>query len=182
LDKFRKYRLDLFNLKIQAYNYTFEVDDDFFNAFETDMVEGGKLSVELKLSKSETMIQLHFSIQGSVCLICDRSLEGFDYPINTQEKLILKYGETAEQVDDNLEIITTSTTEINLAQYIYEFILVNVPMKKLHPRFQENDNDELYTLIYSSETDTNIPTDTTTTQSQETETDPRWSALKNLKK
>jgi uncharacterized protein len=176
LEKSGKYTLELHSLKNQDYEYLFQIDDAFFVEFGTNLVEGGNLQLQLKLSKSERMIQLFFYIKGAVKLICDRSLEEFEYPIATNEKLILKYGEQAEQIDDQLEIITRNTNYIDISQYIYEYIGVQIPMKKLHPKFQNEDESEGNLLVYSSDTQTNTMPD-----EESEEVDPRWQALKNLK-
>ena len=49
------------------------------------------------------MMVLMFDIAGTVELTCDRSLDVFDEPIHIQEKLILKFGEKAEILSDDIE-------------------------------------------------------------------------------
>ncbi|MGI9543667.1 MAG: YceD family protein, partial [Cyclobacteriaceae bacterium] len=61
---------------------------------------------------------------------------------------------------------------LDLSQYIYEFVALSVPMKKLHPRFDGEPSEDA--LVYSS-------SDEMQTTEQEA-TDPRWAALKKLKK
>jgi uncharacterized protein len=175
----KQYEITLINLKNKDYHFDFTMDKAFFELFDYSLVENGNLKTNLVLSKSETMIQLFFHIEGTVELICDRSLENFDFPINLQEKMILKYGEHHEQIDDELEIITRQTNIINIAQYMYEFISIAIPMKKLHPKFQEEewDDEEDSILIYSSETDI-LEEDSNI---DEENIDPRWQALKKLK-
>jgi uncharacterized metal-binding protein YceD (DUF177 family) len=122
---------------------------------------------------------LHFHIIGSVELICDRTLEPFDFPLDIEQKLILKYGEADEELTDEIEIISRNTQQINVAQYIYEFIGLAIPMKKLHPTlaladYQENEEG---ILVYSSET--SGPEDEK--ESSTEATDPRFDILKKLK-
>jgi len=60
---------------------------------------------------------------------------------------------------------------------MYEFIGVEIPIKKLHPRFQEEENEDDETngkLIYTSSTDT-------TSGEDDDQIDPRWEQLKKLK-
>jgi uncharacterized protein len=62
---------------------------------------------------------------------------------------------------------------LDMGQYLYELIAVNVPMKRLHPKFEKDDLEESeIQLVYSSPT--------TETDNQE-EIDPRWEKLKKLK-
>ena len=63
---------------------------------------------------------------------------------------------------------------INIAQHIYDFIGISLPMKKLHPRFRNEDIDEDGFLVYTSEQE---PTEELKVQ----EVDPRWAALGKLR-
>jgi uncharacterized metal-binding protein YceD (DUF177 family) len=55
---------------------------------------------------------------------------------------------------------------------MYEFIALEIPMKKLHPRFQNETDDEAEgKVIYSSGTEA----------SEDEPIDPRWEVLKKLK-
>jgi uncharacterized metal-binding protein YceD (DUF177 family) len=63
---------------------------------------------------------------------------------------------------------------INIAQHIYDFIGISLPMKKLHPRFRNDDIDEDGLLVYTSEQEP-------TKEPKEQEIDPRWAALGKLR-
>jgi uncharacterized metal-binding protein YceD (DUF177 family) len=68
---------------------------------------------------------------------------------------------------------------LNVAQHVYDFINLAIPMKKIHPRFQEEEEDEddeiEVKLIYSS-----TPEEDELKEEDE-QVDPRWNILKNLK-
>ncbi|MCU0446018.1 MAG: DUF177 domain-containing protein [Microscillaceae bacterium] len=172
------YQINIASLKNQDYDYNFVVQEAFFAHFPHSLIERGNLKANLRLRKSETMMELDFEIKGSIELICDRSLEAFAEPIHIKEKLILKFSDHNEEVTDELEFIARGTTDINVAQYLYEFINLAVPIKKLHPKFRnepEDDAEEI--LVYSSE---NI--DNQNNHPEDESIDPRWQALKKLKK
>jgi uncharacterized protein len=167
-----RFNIDIFKLSSSSHNYEFNFEEDFFAEFEDSIVETGKGDVHVILEKNESFMKLAVTIEGEVELECDRSLDKFIYPIKTKRRFIFKYGEMEQEVDDEIIIITRDRQRLNIAQYIYECIGLEIPMKKLHPRFgnEENENDE---LIYSSETDQ---------EEEKTESiDPRWDKLKNLK-
>jgi uncharacterized metal-binding protein YceD (DUF177 family) len=166
-----EFHIDIFKLKPGVYQYDYTIGDAFFAEFDQDLVNQGALSVALKLDKQDTFIELNFDIKGQVQLTCDRSLDTFMHPVAIQEHLILKYGDEAETVSEEFEIIPANAMAINVAEYIYEFVAVSIPLKRLHPRFDPDEEGE--DLVYS--TGEQAP--------QEDETpDPRWEALKNLKK
>ncbi|MFT4032678.1 MAG: DUF177 domain-containing protein [Siphonobacter sp.] len=171
----RKYDIDLLQLENKHYEYEFEGGDAFFAALEQGLIEKGNFQAKVDVDKSSTMIQLTFAIEGNYQLICDRSLDSFEEPFKTKEKLILKFGAKAEELSDEIEIIPWDTPTINIAHYIFDFIGLTVPMKKLHPRFRTEEVEEApnETLVYSS---------AQAEETQEPEVDPRWEALKKLKK
>ena len=72
-------------------------------------------------------------------MICDRSLEPFDYPMQARNKIVFKYGDTDEEITDEIMIIHRDTATLELGQYIYEFIALAIPLKKLHPKFQDEE-------------------------------------------
>jgi len=165
------YNIDIYKLSNDTHNYQFKIGNSFFEAFPGEIVEKGSGLVDVTLNKSETLIELIFDIDVHVELVCDRSLEKFDYPLKFTKGLILKYGDEESELDDEIMIITRDKQRINVAQPIYEYISLAIPMKKLHPRFEgEDDTDE---MIYSSKQETEDNNDEAV--------DPRWQALKKLK-
>ena len=164
------YKIDIFKLSNSSHHYDFDFDDSFFSLFEEALVQKGNGKIDLELLKSDSFIELKFEIAGKVELVCDRSLEPFWYELKLNNKLLLKFGEDWEEISDEILMMPRGEQTINVAQYIYEFIGVAIPMKKLHPKF--DNEDEYDDVIYSSE-DSNEDTNTTI--------DPRWKKLKDLK-
>ncbi|MBP6387232.1 MAG: DUF177 domain-containing protein, partial [Pseudarcicella sp.] len=131
-------------------------------------------------------IQLQYEIKGALQVLCDRSLEMFDYPIAINPKIILKFGDHDEELSEELYLIDRNSQQINIAQHLFEFISLEIPMKKLHPRFLENTEDEEVEIIDNHE---GIIVYSTITKDekeqansdQEKPIDPRWAALANLK-
>jgi uncharacterized protein len=186
LKELSKYNIDIFRLSNKQHVYEFEVGNSFFESFEQSFIEKGKLDVIIKLDKTETMITALFDIHGVVELTCDRSLEKFDYPIDTHCRIIFKFGEEDRELDDDIFEISRNTQQLEMAQHIFDFIGLEVPMKKLHPRFREEeedieDDDVEGFLIYTSSTDGKTE-EANEESSDEGDVDPRWEILKNLKK
>jgi len=141
------------------------------------MFSTGKLTADVSLKKSESMIQMIFKVEGTIELTCDRSLDLFDQPISFENTMIYKFGDEEKELSEDVMIILNDTQTINIADLLFEFIGLQVPMKKLHPRFQEEDDDlEEGIMVYSS-----IVDDSKTEEQQEEDVDPRWAALKKLK-
>src|SRR4051812_49341576 len=98
----REFDLDIFKLSNKKHEYSFELDDSFFANFEDRFLDQGKLHVDLSIDKSEALMIAVFSIKGFVTLTCDRSLENFDFQIDTTNKIIFKYGEEYAELTDEI--------------------------------------------------------------------------------
>ncbi|MDP4679434.1 MAG: DUF177 domain-containing protein [Cyclobacteriaceae bacterium] len=169
----RVYNIDLYGLRFGTHDFEFSFDSQLFDKQELMIVEKGQGSCNVTLEKSELLISLQFEIKGEVELTCDRSMENFLFPLELKERLILKYGEELDDTRDDVWIIPEGLQVFNVKNNILEFINVAIPMKRLHPRFGEDDAEGLE-LVYSTE---NLSED----NNSEEEIDPRWSALKELK-
>ena len=179
-----KYNIDIYGLEDKQYDYDMESDDAFFEEMEQDLIEHGHFKTHVVLNKSATMIQLRFHTRGSVTLTCDRSLEPFEEPVDSNERIILKFGDHNEELTEEIEIIGRNTNRINVARYIFDFIALSLPVKKLHPslrteedEFDLEDDEEEGTLVYTSGA-----AEEGDEKEEDEKVDPRWEALKKLKK
>ncbi len=178
----KPFDIEIQTLKLKRHEYEYDIEDSFFTHFERSPVEKGKFKVKLTLDKSETMLQLKFHISGVAELACDRTSELFDYPIDVTNRIILKFGEENEELSDEIEIISRGTQHINVAQYIYEFIGLAVPMKKIHPRLaaEQYEETEEGILVYRSAGEGGDAEGDD--DREDGDVDPRWQILKNLPK
>lgn len=139
--------IQIFGLRNKSYDFEFEIRKDFFEAFPTrNFFETGKGEVIAKLDKNERMIKLNLMVTCVVILECDRSLEKFEYPIQAQEDLYYNFSvdTEVENYDDNIFYISPTTESINIAQLVYELISLKIPMRKIHPKYSENNEDFFY--------------------------------------
>jgi len=167
---FKAYKIDIFGLSNSSHDFNFEYNNDFFQLFENSLVSKGKGTCDVILTKTDSMITLNLMIKGVIELECDRSLEMFDFPIQVEKEIIYKYGDEEKELSEDVFVILKGTQDLNIATFLYESMSLEVPMKKLHPKFQdESDENE---IIYQSSPEE---------ESKENETDPRWEALKKLK-
>ena len=173
----KAYRVNIVGLANTIHHFEFEVGNDFFSRYGTQLLSEGALVAKVTLDKRETFIDATFAIKGSTKLICDRSLDPFDFPIKTEKRLVFKYGDADEEISDEIVMINRESESLELGRYIFEFIALEVPMKKLHPRYRdEEDEDEESEgkIIYTSKSTDSDPEDGG-------DIDPRWEILKKLK-
>lgn len=179
----RNYDIDVIRLREGRHEFSFDVNDEFFSQFEdNNLVTNGNLIVKVVLNKDVNLIEALFEIDGTVELVCDRSLEAFDYPLHAADKVLYKYGAEEQEINEDIFIITRDTPRLKLAQLIYEFILLALPAKKIHPDYigemDDEDFDDEGQLVYVSDEDWEEDEDIPSTDE---DADPRWDILKSLK-
>lgn len=154
-------------LSIGGHLYKFDVTDEFFDEFDYSEIKKGNIKVELSLQKQSSMLILAFHIRGMVNVACDRCLDNFDLPIKENYQLIVKIG---NEVLDNDEIISIpeSENEIDIAPYIYEYIILSLPYRRIHSPEGKGCNEEVIKKL--GEISSN----------QKKEIDPRWEKLTHL--
>jgi len=128
-----KYVIQFAGLKEGRHEFEFDVDDSFFEQFESSEIKKGKLAVRVILDKNRQVLEMGFFIQGTVQSICDRCLDELDLPLQYQGKLFFKFGEESYELTDEIIILSSSEYKINISQYIYEFIHLALPYRKIHP-------------------------------------------------
>ncbi len=181
----KTFDIEVIKFKEGSHEIDFEIGDTFFQNFEdNEIVEKGNLTVRVILNKGANVIEANFHIKGKVQLTCDRSLEVFDHPLDFTKKMIYKYGSEEQEIDEEVFMITRDTPAVNVAQLIYEFILLALPLKKIHPDHRnELDDEELEVeggYVYIDE-ETESEEDSPESEQEIKPLDPRWEQLMKLK-
>jgi uncharacterized metal-binding protein YceD (DUF177 family) len=181
----KTFDIEVIKFKEGHHELDFEIEDKFFQSFEdNELLKKGKLTVRVIMEKGVNVIELTFLIKGTVELTCDRSLEVFDHNLNITEKMIYKYGPEEQEIDENVYMITRDTPSINVAQLIYEFILLALPAKKIHPDYKNelDDEDDFDTEGGFVFLDEEIEESEDSNEDEEPKpVDPRWEQLLKLK-
>jgi uncharacterized protein len=162
------YRVNIQGLSSKIHHFEFELGDAFLGSYEASLVSQGNLNAKVSLDKRETFIEAEFRIAGTVALTCDRSLDKFDHPVNVRREMIFKFGHEDAEISEEILMIQYNTEQLDLGQLMAEFIGLSIPMKRLHPRFEQADSQD--EIVYSSDK-----------EDKKKESDPRWDILKKLK-
>jgi uncharacterized metal-binding protein YceD (DUF177 family) len=173
-----QFELPIARLSLKTHHFAFELDRAFFEQFDPtgEFIADGNLHADVILDKGERVITIRSHITGTVRLTCDRSLDEYDQPLDVTNQLLVRYSDEAKELDDDVLQITPDTLALDIAQHLYDYIGLALPMKKLHPRFQneaDDDPDAETKLIFSTRPKNENPDD-------DEPADPRWAALKNL--
>jgi uncharacterized protein len=171
----KEYIIQFVGLPVGKHEYEFKVTDKFFEDLEFSEIKRGNITVDLTLLKQSTMMSLEFKISGTVKVNCDLCTEEFDLPVAGDYKLIVKVG-GSDTMDEDDDIITVAANEheLNVKQYIYEYIILSLPIKRVHPPDKNGKstcNPEMLEKVKKYLVD----------KEKGEDTDPRWDGLKNIK-
>jgi uncharacterized metal-binding protein YceD (DUF177 family) len=122
------YSIPIQGLKIGVHHFTFKIDSAFFSHFEDSPVQEGEINFDLQLDKRSDMMILDFGLEGFVKAECDRCTALIDLPLEDQRELIVKYGETEGEEEDEVVFISREASEFNVAKYLYEFTVLALPI------------------------------------------------------
>jgi uncharacterized metal-binding protein YceD (DUF177 family) len=171
----KEYTIQFIGLKEGEHSFEYNINNTFFQIFEYDEFNEIDVKINLKLIKKSTLLELYFNASGYVNVNCDLTNEPYNQKIKDEFKLVVKFG--AEYNDDNEDIliIPHGEYEINIAQYIYELIILAVPAKRVHPGIEDGTlNSDILSKL--EELSPKQGTDKKTSE----EIDPRWNNLKKL--
>ncbi|MFN5370521.1 MAG: YceD family protein, partial [Bacteroidia bacterium] len=92
-DYFQQYSIQFVGLSDGEHHFEFEIEDQFFASIPNAVVPAGNITVDVLLTKQPTMLTLHFHFKGSVETVCDRCAVSYPYPVEGQQRLIIKLGD-----------------------------------------------------------------------------------------
>jgi len=133
--KFSLYNIPLRGLSEGKHEFKYDLDRSFFALIDDGSadVKKGDLKVVVYLKKTSVTFELNFEIQGTVHVSCDRCLDDLSLDVDTKNKLIVKFGKEYSEESDEIVIIPEEDGEINIAWFLYEFVALSLPTKKVHP-------------------------------------------------
>jgi uncharacterized metal-binding protein YceD (DUF177 family) len=172
----KAYDIQFVGLKLGKHIYDYEINQTFFEYFEFDEFNTINVNLNIHLEKKTTLLELNFSGNGSVNLNCDVSNEPYDQLINFNFNLVVKFGQEYNNENDSILIIPHGSYEINIAQYIYELIVLSIPQKRIHPGVEDGTlNSEILRKLEDLSPNADLKD-----ESSSSDVDPRWNKLKKL--
>ena len=156
------------------HQFDYQLDNTFFGHFDYDEFNNASIKVTIVLEKKSTMLELDFKHKGTVNVPCDVSGEEFDLPIKGKFKLLVKFGDEFNNENEELLILPHGEFQFNVAQYIYETIVLSVPLKRVHPGIKDGSLTEVLEKLNS------LAPKERKKEEQKNDIDPRWENLKKL--
>ena len=171
--KKKEFYVPFSGLKQGKHEFDYVVNNEFFESFEYTDFNDAKLNLHVVLNKSSTMLELELAAEGLVNVDCDITSEPYDQTISTDLELVVKFGDEYNDENDEILIVPHGEHQVNIAQYVYEMIVLAVPQKRIHPGVLDGslDSEALKKLEELQPKER---------KDSKESTDPRWDALKKL--
>ena len=160
-------------LKVGKHDFQFKIDSEFISKFQDALIDKLDITLNFTLDKqSDRLFLLDFEFKGSFGLECDRCLQEFNYPVKQHNRMVLKVENVEKDSDDDVIFVSSNDFKINIAEYVYEFVSLLVPMKKTCEFINKECDLEMLKLInnYSIQSD-----------KTEKKDNDEWNILKNLR-
>ena len=132
----REYEIAFVGLKPGEHHFTYDITEKFFEPFQEQDFTNCKTTVKLRLEKNNGFMMLKFDLDGKVEVVCDRCGNNLPMQLWDEFNIIVKMTEDPEVMNDREEdpdvyYISKSESHINVADWIYEFINLSIPMQKM---------------------------------------------------
>jgi uncharacterized metal-binding protein YceD (DUF177 family) len=131
MGKLRDFIVKFSGLSNGTHHFEFDANDRFFEQLEDSLIRSGDVKVMMTMEKKATHLELSFSLSGDVLEVCDRCAVDYPQPVSGEYRMFVKFGESLEEVDDELMTIPHGTHELDVSQMVYEFIGLSIPLRKV---------------------------------------------------
>jgi len=175
MKQLNEFLIPFIGLKLGKHQFEYQINKTFFDDFDFDEYESSDIKVNVVLEKKSTFMELAFKHKGTVNVPCDLTGEPFDLPIKGKINVVVQFGEQFNNDNEELLILPHGEHQLDIKQYIYEMIVLSVPLKRTHPGIKDGTLqtpalDKLNELAVKNQKQSIT----------EEEIDPRWDKLKKL--
>jgi uncharacterized metal-binding protein YceD (DUF177 family) len=131
----REFEIAFIGLKPGIHTYDYEITDKFFEAFQQQDFFNCRANVKLTVDKKTGFMLLKFEMGGSLDVTCDRCNYNLPLELWDDFNITVKMVEEPElmnsqEEDPDVYYISSSEGYIDVADWIYEFINLSIPMQR----------------------------------------------------
>ena len=131
MPKFEQYNIVLKDLPLGTTVKEFTLDDVFFGKIDSPEVQRGNVKAIVTICSKENSFELSFELNGTILISCSRCLDDMEQQISYKEDLSVKFGNRFSE-ENEFVIVPETEGAINIAWFLYEFIILNIPIKHVH--------------------------------------------------
>ena len=179
MDRSDAYKVDLLGSNLQNQSFEWDLDDSFFEAVG-GLIKCGRIHATVKCKSVGTAYRFQISSDGVVIVPCDRCLSDLELRIETIDELLVRLGSEYSDEGDCV-IVPEADGYINLAQFIYEFIALSMPITLCHEPGKCDEAMMLELSKHQAARSSQEDEEGDSSAAVEPSIDGRWAALQRLK-
>ncbi len=128
----KAYEIAFVGLKHGEHEFTYNLQDEFFNEKANELVEGMNAHVKLLLNKHKDFMLLKFQTGGTAKANCDRCGNELTTNLWDEFSIVVKLVENPEEMnaqeeDADILYIARSESHLEISDWLYEFVLLSLP-------------------------------------------------------
>lgn len=128
-----QYIIHFSGLAAGTHDYSWDIDGKFFDADNYLEITDASVQVKCILQKSDRLMEMNFTGNGTVTLPCDRCLGPLDLKVKASRKVIVKESDMGNADSDDIFFVGRQDYEFSAENWIREMILLSLPMRNVHP-------------------------------------------------
>lgn len=206
----KELRLPFFGLEDGVHEFEVEIGKEFFDSFTDSGIFDSCLNTTILIDKTSNVTTVKVNISGTVDIECDRCLDLYPQEIEFSGSVKIKKGSKIDAENDELWVIPETEDFIDMSLYVYESIILSIPIQRMHPDDEEGEitcnaemleryndivvsSDDEFEFDFDLDFDDEDDDDFDNKEEEESdneldesddnnkESDPRWDALKRLR-
>lgn len=124
------YKIDLLSSGLGGKTFEYEIGDAFF-AEIGGLIQRGNIHTTVACLSAGSVFKFQIHSVGTIIVACDRCLADLELRIETSDVLDVKLGDEYADEGDCV-VVPEAEGYLDLAQFIYEFIALSMPMSCCH--------------------------------------------------
>ena len=175
-----QYKVNLRSLPEGDHEYSWLLDDAYFERLSEGSMQGGEVEVDLMLRRTGDVFSLSFDYEGYVTVPCDRCLDPVEIDVVSDREFVVKFGVEALEESDEILVVSEQDGVLDLEWILYEDIVLSLPIQRVHDAGECNpDMMSAYGRVATDQV--REPSEGGAPTLDEDGIDERWAALKGLK-
>lgn len=135
MNRRREFEIAFVGLKPGIHEFNYKIEDRFFEEFQNQDFRHCSANVKVLLDRKSSFLIIKFEIGGSLEVTCDRCNSNLPLQLWDDFSITVKMAEDPavmnEQEDDpDMYYIGQGESHIDVANWIYEFINLTIPMQR----------------------------------------------------
>ena len=176
MKQLNEFLIPFIGLKLGKHPFEYQINNTFFDAFDYSDFENSNIKVNAVLEKKANFMELSLKHKGTIFVPCDTTGEMFDMPIKGKINIVVQFGDEFNNDNEELLILPHGEYQMDFSQFIYEMIVLSIPLRKVHPGIK---NGTLESVVLNKLNELKVKKVKEKKDIAEV-TDPRWDKLKQL--